>query len=538
MGRLRAVVPLALSGFLVIGTTLTLVPASATSGGNETRAAETFRDDPTVLTTPQLIDRAADRGRISRARGNLLLAFAFARPDRLPPEYRSDALAEGTILLLRLHRVATRSTPIARRIAEMIGAGTRAGNRRAQTTPGCSSSTTPLPSTITTPHFLISYDPSRIGAGLTLQDYVAALESAWATEIDSFGWAAPPPGTGGGRYHVRLVRLKGFYGYVSPSGTHAGLVGDNPSTSWDDVDAYASCMVLNANLFGVSTRPREALDATAAHELNHAIQFGYGALIGPDRPDDVFVEGGATWIEDEVVDAADDNHQYLWPSFYDAMGTYADSPYGYWVVFRALTEPYGAGVVGGGEDVLQRFWQSIGKRNAENLDALRAGVGAEGHSLGEAFQASAIRLRVLRTCGALAYAPPVCLEEAGAYMAAAGKPPLHGKVTQVGESYRGGVKDDFGLNWVGIPTGSIYRVRLANTAGGGQLRISLVCDDGTSASVRPASEVLGPGQATSIPDFDARACASAWAVVTNQKQNGPNPSTSATRTYAVATSQS
>jgi hypothetical protein len=394
-----------------------------------------------------------------------------------------------------------------------------------------------LPSKVTTSHFLISYDPSKIGAGLTLQDYAAALEQAWSRQVDAFGWAAPPPGTSGGRYHVRVQRLKGFFGYVSASGTHAGLVGDNPSTAWDDEDAYASCMVLNANLQNLATDPAGALKATAAHEFNHAIQFGYGALIGTDRPDDVFVEGGATWIEDEVADGADDNYRFLWPSFYDSMGAYGHDPYGYWVVFRALTEPFGTAIAGGGEDVLQGFWEAISRGSAQNLDALRIGLAAKGVSIGEAFHAAAIRLRVLRRCGVRSYLPPTCLEEAAGYVAAAGKPPVHGKVGRANGSYRGGVKDDFGLNWVALPIGSTYRVRLTNTSGGGQLRASLVCDDGSRVEVEPMPEVATSGQQVVVPGFDAGACRAAWAVITNHKQSAPNPDLSITRTYVLAVDQ-
>ena len=59
-----------------------------------------------------------------------------------------------------------------------------------------------------------------IGAGLTINDYVASLETAWVTEIDQFGWAAPPVRTGnpppGSTYHVRIDTLGGgLYGFTT-----------------------------------------------------------------------------------------------------------------------------------------------------------------------------------------------------------------------------------------------------------------------------------------------------------------------------------
>ena len=74
-------------------------------------------------------------------------------------------------------------------------------------------------------------------------------------------------------------------------------------------------------------------------------------------PDDVFVEGGATWMEDEVHDAADDNHYYLWPLFRQSLGDYDGSPYPYWITFRGFTERYGTGSAGGSEQVMQDFWE-------------------------------------------------------------------------------------------------------------------------------------------------------------------------------------
>jgi hypothetical protein len=534
MMGLRGLVPLVVVSSLALN--LTPPPSTAAQTAPASSLSVPARVRATGRTTTELIDAAVARGRITRARGNLLQAFALARPGRLPSRYRSSVLVDGTTSLLRLHRIAERSTPLARRIGRIIGAdGATERDAAARVlTPSCSGATSSLPSKVTTSHFLISYDPSRIGAGLTLHDYVDALERAWTRQVDAFGWAAPPPGTPGGRYHVRVERLRGYFGYVSASGTHAGLVGDNPSTSWNDQDAYASCMVLNANLQNLAAEPRRALSATAAHELNHAIQFGYGTLIGPDRPDDVFIEGGATWIEDEAADGSNDNYRFLWPSFYDSMGAYGGDPYAYWVVFRAITEPLGSAVPGGGEDVLQGFWEAISRRTAENLDAFRAGLEGRGVQPAQGFHAAAIRLRVLRRCGSKAYAAPVCLEEASDYVAEAGPPPVHGRVGKIGGVYRGGVKDDFGLNWVALPTAGTFGVRLANTSGGGQLRASLVCDDGSRATVIAMPQVVSSGEHTVVPAFDARACQEAWAVITNHKQSAANPYVSTTRTYALS----
>jgi hypothetical protein len=70
-------------------------------------------------------------------------------------------------------------------------------------------------------------------------------------------------------------------------------------------------MVLNRDYSAFPGTPLAALQATAAHEFNHSLQFGYGAITGANSPDDSFVEGGASWMEDEVFDSSNDNYNYL-----------------------------------------------------------------------------------------------------------------------------------------------------------------------------------------------------------------------------------
>ena len=172
--------------------------------------------------------------------------------------------------------------------------------------------------------------------------YTSALETTWSTEVVRFGWAAPPKDprlkVPGGRYLVRIENLgTRLYGYVTST-----AVGDNPHTPWDDRDAVGSCMVLNQNFVPFPGTPQNAMRATVAHEFNHSLQFGYGALTGPTHVKGSWVEGGATWMEDEVFDGSNDNYNYLWPDLRKPMPLFDPRfPYPYWVVFRAMTEPFG-----------------------------------------------------------------------------------------------------------------------------------------------------------------------------------------------------
>ncbi len=482
---------------------------------------------PPKPSTPQLIESAAERGDISRDTANLYLAYALFDYDALPSEFHSDTPWHATTILLQLYDSlpAMNSINSKNAITSLLSGS-------------CSGSTISLPNVITSTHFYVEYD--TIGGGLTVNDYLSALEATWNTEVTAFDWAAPPvyiPNPApGGRYHVRIDPTinSNYYGYVAPSGTYAGYIGDNPATIWNDVDAYASCMVLNPDYSHFPGTPTTAMQATVAHEFNHAIQFGYGALSGGNRPDTSFIEAGATWMEDEVFDTANDNYNYLYPKFNVCMGEYNIFPYSYWVVLRALTEPFGTGTPGGGEQVMQDFWELTSKSVTSNqFPALNAGLAAKGVSLAEAYHNAAIALKFNHPCDG-GYIQPYCMEEGADYVAAKGNTDIHGAISAVGGSQSGNLPNNFALNWVSLPiTSTMYTVLLEDTGSSGELRASVVCDTGTSLAVFPFSATAHPGETITLQNFDSSGCTEAIAVITNQQQTAENPHYCNTTTYAL-----
>jgi hypothetical protein len=481
--------------------------------------------------TPELIERAEQGGQLDRSKADLYRTYALAAPERLPAAFRSGAPWDGTLTLLEVRRDLPQLREAAREEIQALLAPPPSG-------PSCSSSSGNQASIHTTTHFHITYD--GVDAGLTVADYAASLEGSWQKEVDSFGWAAPPVYAAnpapGNRYHVRIDDLgAGLYGFVSPQGTHAGFVGNNPATAWDDADAYASCMVLNRDYSGFPSTPQASLDSTTAHEFNHSIQFGYGALTGTNTPDDVFVEGGATWMEDEVHDAANDNHNYLWPVFRDSMGDYDNSPYPYWITFRGFTERYGTGSAGGGEQVMQDFWELTSQNAESNQEAMAAALAARGTTLADAFHAYAVAVKFNRPCGG-GYAYPYCFEEGAAYVSAAGATAVHASVASVGGSATSSVEDNHALAWVALPSsGSPYNVTLANTSAGGQLRGTVACDTGSGLQLSPLPTVAATGQSSTLVGFNPAGCAARVLVVTNQSQTAANPTSSASRSFSVST---
>ena len=464
------------------------------------------------LSTPGLIEDARLRGAIDLETANLYLSYALSNDPRLPFEYQSDLPWDGTLSLLRLKKAVG-----------MMEAGQERAFIETVLNDSCGTNVY----SVQTDHFLIHY--GAISGGLNITSYATSLEQSWQKQIVDFAWVAPP----GGLYHVVISSLGyGLYGYV----TSTAFVGDNPNSPWNDSDAMQSCMVLNNN-YSYFGNPQKALDATTAHEFNHSIQFGIGALSGAKMPDDNFIEGGATWMEDEVFDGANDNYYYLWPVFSQCMGQYTSSPYPYWVVFRGMTERFGAGVSGGGEQVMQDFWELTSKGISGNLTALNSALNNQGTTLADAFHDLAVAVKFNRSCGG-GYVAPYCLEEGPNYVSFAGDTPLNGFINTVGSGYNGQIMNNYAINWVSLPASGYYDVKLQNNASGGAIRGSLVCDTGGALIVEPLPQVVGAGQSTTFSGYSPAGCVKVVAVLTNQSQTAENPSSCTSHSYSLSTIQS
>jgi len=495
----------------------------------------------TEAATPDLIDRAEERGAIDLERASLLRLYALRGDPRLPEAYESNRPWRGTILDLQLRRDLPKLDPGAERTA--VREALRAPANPNPTT--CSTSVAPPPNAIETAHFYIQYNAaSPIAGGLDINDYADSLEEVYATEVSSFFWAPPPQNAAAasqipGKYHVRVEPLgAGLYGFVSSGGTYAGRVGNNPNTSWNDVDADASCMVLNSDFeTGFPGTAQQAMDATTAHEYNHSIQFGYGALNGTNVPEFNFVEGGATWMEDEAQDAANDNYNYLYPEFDDSMGEHEGNEYSYWLTWRGITERFGANVPGGAEQVMQAFWEVTSRNEGNMLTAMQQALATKQRTLPETFHDYAVAAKHMRTCGGN-YFLPYCFEEAAGYVASApggAPPPSNGTIAAAGGSFSGTIEDNYTINWVTLPNTGSYNVTLATGTGAGQLRATISCDTASGIALAPFPAVVGPSSSQTVPGFDRSSCTQApVAVITNQSQTAPNPDDT-TQPYTLST---
>jgi len=522
----RRSVTLAAAGLLALVVLLALASVAAAALPASASADE--------AATPDLIERDLQRDRIEKPEAALNQAYALLQPSRLPRAYRSDTPWDGTLALLQLRRDARRLPRGATR--------SRVEKLLRSSTASCDTESTEVPNTRETGHFFVAWN--TIGAGLTVDDYAQSLEEVWTEEISHFGWAAPPVYTPdpppNHLYHVRLDNLGGgLYGFVSSSGTHAGLVGDNPHTAWSDQDAYASCMVLNSDYAGFPSSPQGSLDSTTAHEFNHSIQFGYGALSGgPTEPDAAFVEGGATWMEDEAQDTANDNYNYLWPNFNESMGEYDGGgfPYPYWITFRGMTERFGTTVPGGGEQVMQDFWEETSKGTSHNIGALKVGLSRKGTNLPQAFHDYAVAVRFRKGCTAVGY--PFCLDEGPDYPTFPASDPNFLHTVALGASIDRAIEDDYAIEWVDLPaSGGPYSVTLDNTSLGGVLRGTVVCDTGSTIRRWPLSDTASTGhlvQTVAGIDPAAASCTKTSLAVTNETETAQNPTGFNDRAYRVS----
>lgn len=495
--------------------------------------------------TPQLLQQAVARGEITAEERILYLAYALYEPPSLPVQFRGNAGWYGTAYVAEVQAYTEQA------LAATTGAVHQELSRLSHLAATVCDNEDGA-EVINSTNFHFNYD--TISGGLTINDYITSMESTFGIEVTQFGWAQPPLCTGGatcsgetnpwGKYPIQISSALGgtYYGYVTTGGApYTGWVGDNPHTLASETDATASCMVLNDDFSQFPEGAQGALDATTSHEFVHAIQGGYG---DPDeREDAMWYESSAAYMEDEIFDTADSDYQYLWPVVTNCLGEWPDndepsgvSQYSNFLFFRHAAEHNGGtNVVSGGEDVMQHFWENVGA-GQDALIAYNNALGTKGTTLADAFHNYAIAAKFSKACGA-GYAAPYCFEEGNDYVNyIGGLPDVQGSIGAVPGAHMDSVKNNYAINWVTLPTGSAYQVTLSNTAGGGQLRGSLVCDTGSSFKLAPFAAVVGAGESTTIGAFDATDCAAVVAVITNQEQTAGNPSSCTAHSYTLAVS--
>ncbi|NUM43662.1 MAG: hypothetical protein HUU38_03065 [Anaerolineales bacterium] len=279
---------------------------------------------------------------------------------------------------------------------------------------------------VDTEHFRIFYTLSGEDAvqiqdenGNAIPDYVEelglALERSWDVEIDQLGWAAPPSDNGLGgddRYDIYLEDLDlSIAGYTS-TGDGQYVVFDNPNTPVIEDNAAASYIAIDNDFIevveeGLAIEPLDFMRATAAHEFNHAIQFGYDGR----EPLSWLWESTATWVETMVYPEITNTVFFLEASFksadscqvhYGGRDRIEDQGnwYAHWLFLDFLADKYG-------DDLIIEMWEQT--ITHDGYEALEAALGKYGTNFDFQFQQYTVALLLRAFPFALDY-PTVRLE--------------------------------------------------------------------------------------------------------------------------------
>lgn len=191
-------------------------------------------------------------------------------------------------------------------------------------------------------HFVVEWDTSSISQA-TAEAALVALEDSWDVEIEELNWKTPPGSTG---YPILF--------YIS---------NDNYAGAYTTVDncsgyGYIPYIVSGRGSFSAGNWYK----TMAAHEFNHAIQFGYGYA-----HEFYYWEATATWIE-----------EYVYPQYNDWADMYVGFPYYPHIAMNASNQDdqeifyhmYAMGIWAsyldqyhGGHDTVQDTWEeAVGSR--------------------------------------------------------------------------------------------------------------------------------------------------------------------------------
>lgn len=234
---------------------------------------------------------------------------------------------------------------------------------------------------------------------------IATMSRVWSAEVASLGYRQPKgDGSAGSE---RIATRDKLDVYLADTGAASGgpVYGYAVPEGSASVQTSAGYLVLDNDFsttqFGDATAPDAARQVTAAHEFFHLVQFAYDADESP-----WLMESTATWMEERVYSAVNDNRQYLassslrWPG--QPLDTFVDgggAQYGTWVFHELVSQRHG-------NAVLLQVWRNAATVAGDNArSALDRAYRAVGSSLFNEF----------RTFSGASVAPARFWREGGAY---------------------------------------------------------------------------------------------------------------------------
>lgn len=186
-------------------------------------------------------------------------------------------------------------------------------------------------------------------------------------QLRRVGWAAPVR-EADGRYRAYIGQANGSMGYTKP----IQIVFDNPSTPNVRESAAARAVFVIDNDFagmGKKAPPESLARATATHEFNHMVQFGYDALEGLNW----LYEATASWTETTTVGTDQDATDYVATDFAAPELCWTTQTQGFdyaqWTLLQSLADSYGEGIA-------VRLWENaVAHDGFDTMSTTLAGVG-------------------------------------------------------------------------------------------------------------------------------------------------------------------
>jgi len=175
-----------------------------------------------------------------------------------------------------------------------------------------------------------------------------ALQEVYDIQVNRLGWAEPIRDEDG-LYRAYIADADGSMGVTYP----VQVVFDNPNTGEARESTAARTVFLIENDFrglGKEAPVHSLMRATATHEFNHVVQFGYDSEEGLDW----LYEATASWIETITVGADQDATDYV-ETDYEApqiCWTTAENGFDYaqWTLLQSVADVHG-------ESMVVDFWE-------------------------------------------------------------------------------------------------------------------------------------------------------------------------------------
>ncbi len=217
-------------------------------------------------------------------------------------------------------------------------------------------------------------------------------EKVWDREVTQAGYRAPRSDRNS-KNHGPNRKLDIYLANLGDNGLYGFCTSDDPRGQRGERSVSAYCVIDNDfSRREFRTRPLKALRVTLAHEFFHAVQYSYDWF-----EDSWLLEGTATWIEDQVFDAINDNRQFLRRNSphtrpdvpLDVFDGWNYPQYGVWSFFQYLGEKYPA-KHGGMPRIVRAIWRyadnsSPSKPGQYSTQAIESVLRARSSSFSDAF---------------------------------------------------------------------------------------------------------------------------------------------------------